>query len=770
MALLTSPSGRGPGRRGVAGADEPRAGPAGVGLRPPVPAAPRRLPGHDHRRRPCWRWPRRCSSGRSSTRPSPPRTTASSPPWPSWRCCWPSPPPPSPGRALLVGRHRRGPHLRPAGRAVRPRAAHADRLLHPHPDRRAHQPAEQRRHRRPAGGHRHARLGGRPTSSSLVTTLIAMVAARVAAHAARRSCSCPSSSSRPSGWAGGSRPSPARAWTSTPSMNTTMTERFNVSGALLVKLFGRHDDEVAEFSDRAGRVRDIGVRSAMYGRTFFIALGLVGAVGTAAVYWVGGQLVISGTIDARHARRPRPPTSPASTQPLTELTNARVDLMTAFVSFERVFEVLDTPNADRRPTRAPSTSSTPTGRIELDDVWFRYPAAAEVSLASLEGDGDGAGPLDDGAGDVGARSGVTVDDRARASWSPWSARRARASPPSPRSSPASTTSPPARCASTATTCATSPRTACAPPSAWSARTRTCSTTRSPTTCATPGPTPPTTSCRGLPGGPDPRRHRRPARRLRHRRRRAGLPAVGRREAAARHRPHAAEGPGRSSSSTRPPATSTPRTRRSSSRRSPTRSPGRTVARHRPPPVDHHRRRPDPRPRRGPLVERGTPRRAARRAAASTPTSTAPWSARPAEWARALSGVVQLDCRPAAMASRRRGPVDGHGRRRRRRGARRSRRRRREAGGAESWPAARRGTRRGDDVDAAATGLVPGRGRGARRRAQPRQPWPRPRPWVPESLTRQRRRLGAPPRGRRRRRGRGRARLARPPPVEAREVR
>ena len=93
-----------------------------------------------------------------------------------------------------------------------------------------------------------------------------------------------------------------------------MTERFNVSGALLVKLFGRHDDEAGEFADRAGRVRDIGVRSAMYSRTFFIALGLVGAVGTAAVYWVGGQLVISGVDHPRHAGRPGRLRRPASTR------------------------------------------------------------------------------------------------------------------------------------------------------------------------------------------------------------------------------------------------------------------------------------------------------------------------------------------------------------------------------------------------------------------------------------------------------------------------
>ena len=79
-------------------------------------------------------------------------------------------------------------------------------------------------------------------------------------------------------------------------MNTTMNERLNVSGALLVKLFGRHDAERDQFSDRAGRVADIGVRSAMYGRTFFIALTLVGAVGTAMIYWIGSQLAISETI------------------------------------------------------------------------------------------------------------------------------------------------------------------------------------------------------------------------------------------------------------------------------------------------------------------------------------------------------------------------------------------------------------------------------------------------------------------------------------------
>jgi ATP-binding cassette subfamily B protein len=179
-------------------------------------------------------------------------------------------------------------------------------------------------------------------------------------------------------------------------MNTTMTERFNVAGALLVKLFGRHDDESSEFSGRAGRVRDIGVRSAMYGRVFFIALTLVGAVGTAAVYLIGGHLVVSGTITlgtmvalATYVARVY--------GPLTALTNARVDIMTAFVSFERVFEVLDTPSAIVESPDAVDLVA-PAGRVELDDVWFRYPAAAEVSIASLEADPNSGRALPDTPG------------------------------------------------------------------------------------------------------------------------------------------------------------------------------------------------------------------------------------------------------------------------------------------------------------------------------------------------------------------------------------
>ena len=167
-------------------------------------------------------------------------------------------------------------------------------------------------------------------------------------------------------------------------MNATMTERFNVSGALLVKLFGRHDVEAAEFASRASRVRDIGVRSAMYGRVFNIALTLVGAVGAALIYLIGGHLVVNGTITL--GTLVALGTYVAQIYgPLTSLTNARVDLMTAFVSFERVFEVLDTPSSITDAPDAVALEAA-AGHIELDHVWFRYPAASEVSVASLEAD------------------------------------------------------------------------------------------------------------------------------------------------------------------------------------------------------------------------------------------------------------------------------------------------------------------------------------------------------------------------------------------------
>ena len=165
-------------------------------------------------------------------------------------------------------------------------------------------------------------------------------------------------------------------------MNSQMAERFNVAGALLVKLFGRQNDEVAMFSGRAARVRDTGVRAAMIGRVFFVALGLVGALGAAAIYGVGAHVVVSGDIsDGTLVALATLVTRVY--QPLTGLTNARVDLMTAMVSFERVFEVLDAPEPiTDRPGAIDLVS--PQGRVEFRDVWFRYPAAADVTVRSLE--------------------------------------------------------------------------------------------------------------------------------------------------------------------------------------------------------------------------------------------------------------------------------------------------------------------------------------------------------------------------------------------------
>jgi ATP-binding cassette subfamily B protein len=171
----------------------------------------------------------------------------------------------------------------------------------------------------------------------------------------------------------------------TASMNTTMTERFNVSGALLVKLFGRPRDEAQEFSRRAADVRDIGIRWAIVARTLFVALSLITALGTAAVYWFGARSVISGgltigTVVAFAAYITR------LYEPLTDLANARIDVISALVSFERVFEVLDAPRAIDDVAGAVELRSS-TGRVELDDVWFRYPASADVSIASLEAEG-----------------------------------------------------------------------------------------------------------------------------------------------------------------------------------------------------------------------------------------------------------------------------------------------------------------------------------------------------------------------------------------------
>ncbi|MGH9076599.1 MAG: ABC transporter ATP-binding protein [Acidimicrobiales bacterium] len=167
------------------------------------------------------------------------------------------------------------------------------------------------------------------------------------------------------------------------AMSTTMTERFNVSGALLVKLFGRPDDEARQFWARAGAVRDNAVRMSLFGRYLFTALALVGAVGTAAVYWLGGRAAVDGSLQvgtvvalAAYVTR--------LYSPLTDLATTRVNVLAAMVSFDRVFEVLDAPLVIEDRPGATALPAPVAGRIVADDVWFRYPAPSEVSVASLE--------------------------------------------------------------------------------------------------------------------------------------------------------------------------------------------------------------------------------------------------------------------------------------------------------------------------------------------------------------------------------------------------
>jgi ATP-binding cassette, subfamily B, bacterial len=193
-------------------------------------------------------------------------------------------------------------------------------------------------------------------------------------------------------------------------MGSTMTERFNVAGAMLVKLYGRPEEEASTFANRAARVRDIGVVTAMYGRVLFTSLTLVAALATAVLYGLGGTMAVNGafnigTLVALATLLMR------LYGPITALSNVQVDVMTALVSFDRVFEVLDLkpmvaerPGAIALPTLTapvparggtahsgatphpngpePPVRAAPT--IEFDHVSFRYPAASEVSLASLE--------------------------------------------------------------------------------------------------------------------------------------------------------------------------------------------------------------------------------------------------------------------------------------------------------------------------------------------------------------------------------------------------
>jgi ATP-binding cassette subfamily B protein len=166
------------------------------------------------------------------------------------------------------------------------------------------------------------------------------------------------------------------------TMNNTMIERFNVAGALLSKLYGRREDESATFTARASRVAEIGVKRALMGRVFFTALTLLGSLATAIAFGWGGLLTIRhamdlGTLVALVSYLGR------LYGPITGLSNIQVTVMTALVSFDRVFEVLDLPSMIQEKPDARALPAGPA-RIVFDHVSFRYPTAAEVSLASLE--------------------------------------------------------------------------------------------------------------------------------------------------------------------------------------------------------------------------------------------------------------------------------------------------------------------------------------------------------------------------------------------------
>jgi ATP-binding cassette, subfamily B, bacterial len=164
-------------------------------------------------------------------------------------------------------------------------------------------------------------------------------------------------------------------------MSATMTERFSVSGALLVKLFGRLPEEHGRFAERAGAVRDVSVKIAMNGRFFITSLGLVAALATALVYGVGGSLAIDGVLTVGTLTA----LAGLLTQlygPLTQLTNLRIDVMNALVSFDRVFEVLDLVPMIRDAENAEAVKGPAS--VRFDHVSFSYPTADQVSLASLE--------------------------------------------------------------------------------------------------------------------------------------------------------------------------------------------------------------------------------------------------------------------------------------------------------------------------------------------------------------------------------------------------
>ena len=372
-------------------------------------------------------------------------------------------------------------------------------------------------------------------------------------------------------------------------MNNSMVERFNVAGRAARQALrpprGRGRRVPAS---TPGRVRDIGITQSLYARFFFIALFLTAALATALVYGWGGVLAVHGALDVG--------TVVALTAylnrlygPLTALSNINVDIMTALVSFERVFEVLDLPPM---VAEKPGATAVPRGpgahRVRPRELHLPHERARSRWPRWSRWRCCGEAPSRRGA----ARR--ELQRRARASWWPWSARRAPARPPSASSCRASTT-----CSAGAVRINgvdvrdATLRLAARDRSAWSRRTRTCSTTRSAPTCSTRSPRRPTTSSReALRGAQILPLRRVAARGARHRRRRPRLPPVGRREAAPGHRPAAAQGAGHRGAGRGHGAPRLGvRTRRAARPQDGPHGPH--LAGHRPPALDGARRRPDP---------------------------------------------------------------------------------------------------------------------------------------------------------------------------------
>ena len=229
-------------------------------------------------------------------------------------------------------------------------------------------------------------------------------------------------------------------------LGNLMTERFNVGGAMLLKLFGRRSEEDEQFAVKAAVTRDLGVRISLITRIFAASMMAVPALATALVYGVGGQLAIEGTLTVGTLLA-------LSTLllrllgPMQGLSNVRIDVMTALVSFERVFEVLDLPSLIEEKPDAVALPRT-ASRLEFDHVAFTYPSADDISLASLE-----AVARSESRDTVQVLHDISFTAEA-GRWSPWSARPAPARRRSPTWWPACTTSAPAPSGSVGRTCAT----------------------------------------------------------------------------------------------------------------------------------------------------------------------------------------------------------------------------------------------------------------------------------------------------------------------------